>query len=687
MDLEIIKKTRQNILDRLPLHILNAILSKIPFKHIFLFISSTNPIKVFRWSEKKCDYPEISKIEPRYIFSDENIDHYFSNLTKLELNKLKLCKIGCGLLKLKNLKHFKMENNNFGRLETIQLNEKIKRMDLSKGEIKSIKNMLFPNNLTTLKLFQNKIKMFKNFNGCENLVQLNLKKNSISKIKNVFKFNQLNALSNLEELYLNSNWIQDIESPKNMANLKILDLSGNRIEKNNIKQIENLDQMVNLSWLNLSCNEIEIIENLDQMKKLKRLNLSNNKIRKIENLVQMLNLTWLDLSSNNITKIENLNHIENLKIFSLSESKIKKIHSELCASPISSTFQAIFMQKSLDEREFEMNQIFKTNIKEILIKEGLKDYASKYVEPLTKIKFTRGNHFRIKSELGLIRIRLFFSKKKQAFDIPNSETFFQSINSSLILRDKIEENISSLNPNFLKKTNNDDTITEIPFDNDTTGQNSTSLPQQDPNFNKSKTGNAIEENPSPILNNDIWGQCLLTLKLINHLFTSFSPFSISTNSSRYKALKEVYNEYLQLQKDILKLSKESEIVENIKEIMYSYNDIFSLILSQYKGFTNFELYQTHQMLNGWYYAQLFKDYLEIKDILNLSSILEKRALNKVIINLFKYLSFNKMMDIMKIKFTKNKDLIIAKSKGNLDIIDILIEYFIISQCLIFVPCI
>lgn len=83
---------------------------------------------------------------------------------------------------------------------------------------------------------------------------------------------------NIRSIYLGNNKISEISQDLScLANLKLVDLSYN-----NIKSINNLNEIKQMESLDLSHNQIEKIENIDNLSALKELNLSFNTIKKIK---------------------------------------------------------------------------------------------------------------------------------------------------------------------------------------------------------------------------------------------------------------------------------------------------------------------------------------------------------------------------------------------------------------------
>ncbi|MFX1567599.1 MAG: leucine-rich repeat domain-containing protein [Promethearchaeota archaeon] len=132
----------------------------------------------------------------------------------------------------------------------------------------------------------------------------------------------MSECTELEELELSNNKINEITDLESLTNLRTLDLSYN-----NITEIKGIEHLENLCSLNLRYNQINEIKNLDGLKKLESLDISENNISKILGLEELHNLRLLDLSKNKIKKIENLNHLSNLTNLYLSDNEINKIEN------------------------------------------------------------------------------------------------------------------------------------------------------------------------------------------------------------------------------------------------------------------------------------------------------------------------------------------------------------------------
>jgi len=136
-------------------------------------------------------------------------------------------------------------------------------------------------------------------------------------IKDLNNIKGLENLDNLEELYLQSNDIKEISNLESLRNLKILFLNNNKITE--IKGLENLK---NLELLSLLDNEITQIKGLNNLVNLKVLNLSENHISRITGLKNTNNLERIYLAENQISKIEGLETLHKLRILTLGKNPL-----------------------------------------------------------------------------------------------------------------------------------------------------------------------------------------------------------------------------------------------------------------------------------------------------------------------------------------------------------------------------
>jgi internalin A len=74
-----------------------------------------------------------------------------------------------------------------------------------------------------------------------------------------------------------------------------------------------LESLTNLKELDLSDNSINEIQGLETLTKLEKFDLSHNSVKEIQGLGNLRNLQELDLSWNKIKKIQGLENLTNLK--------------------------------------------------------------------------------------------------------------------------------------------------------------------------------------------------------------------------------------------------------------------------------------------------------------------------------------------------------------------------------------
>jgi Leucine-rich repeat (LRR) protein len=189
-------------------------------------------------------------------------------------------------------------------------------------------------------------------------------------------------LTQLEELNLSHNLIDDISYISNLSNLKVLNLSDNLIDdldhsrklyedddddderyekvstnvfeklthlvsldlsnaddkssrypyyysgdRNKISSIKNLQDLVNLTYLNLQATSVSNLEYLEDMTKLDSLNVSHSNISSLDDLKELYSITHLDISYNllNTNDVKALKSLTNLKYLNASNNDIDDI--------------------------------------------------------------------------------------------------------------------------------------------------------------------------------------------------------------------------------------------------------------------------------------------------------------------------------------------------------------------------
>lgn len=97
------------------------------------------------------------------------------------------------------------------------------------------------------------------------------------------------------------------------------------LDKNYIRKLENLDNLTNLEQLTITYNEIERIEGIEQLTSLRVLDMQFNRLRTIENLTKNQSLTKLGLSSNQIDNLAGIEPLQQLAILYVSNNRLKRV--------------------------------------------------------------------------------------------------------------------------------------------------------------------------------------------------------------------------------------------------------------------------------------------------------------------------------------------------------------------------
>lgn len=153
---------------------------------------------------------------------------------------------------------------------------------------------------------------------------------------------QIEKLTNLEELQLDSNEISDLTPLAKLTDLKSLRLFGNQISdisplasltqlteldlrSNQIEDITPLSKLTNLKELLLGVNPLSSITPLSKLTNLKELNLQHVQISDVTPLSNLTKLQRLVLQSNEISDITPLANLKNLKTLYLDFNQISDL--------------------------------------------------------------------------------------------------------------------------------------------------------------------------------------------------------------------------------------------------------------------------------------------------------------------------------------------------------------------------
>lgn len=137
---------------------------------------------------------------------------------------------------------------------------------------------------------------------------------------NIENLKGIEYLRNLKILDLSDNKIKDITPLSKLKDLIQLDLSNNRIT-----DISKLGTLTGLTSLSLGGNYISDITILSKLINLEGLDLRYNNISNITPLAEMNQLLYLDLDSNKISDITPLSNLHNLDNLCISDNKISDI--------------------------------------------------------------------------------------------------------------------------------------------------------------------------------------------------------------------------------------------------------------------------------------------------------------------------------------------------------------------------
>jgi Leucine-rich repeat (LRR) protein len=229
------------------------------------------------------------------IWLDDNLIESVS-LRKLNANTL----TSLSMLSLKRNKITTIANTDLIEVQSL------KELYLSSNQIKEVKWQNL--NLVTLELNANQIQSIslKNLPNLKNLyIGIN---NLIGQLPS--SSIDLGDLPSLSVLHLNTNGITAVDfTTLNFKQLSVLHLGTNKI--NSAK----LDSLSNLQELSLSNNQLEDFPSVSNKQNIKNLDLSSNKLRSANQLNDYVNLYQLDLSSNYLEKLPNYEKLTRLEYF------------------------------------------------------------------------------------------------------------------------------------------------------------------------------------------------------------------------------------------------------------------------------------------------------------------------------------------------------------------------------------
>ncbi|KAJ1959721.1 hypothetical protein GGI12_004186 [Dipsacomyces acuminosporus] len=180
------------------------------------------------------------------------------------------------------------------------------------------------------------IEQIGDISACVQLRKLVLANNNIGSNDDLKGIRDIKSLAYLD---ISGNQLEDIDVIENLPRLNVLNLSNNRLAHipaqiascsdlkalivghNNIKRIENIEELANLNTLVVSHNEVKDVPSLPQLKELTKLSAAHNKIRKIPDLTLYPKLKEVRLNDNKIELLpESIRSCQSIQVVDLGNN-------------------------------------------------------------------------------------------------------------------------------------------------------------------------------------------------------------------------------------------------------------------------------------------------------------------------------------------------------------------------------
>ncbi len=252
----------------------------------------------------------LNKIKNAALSSSHRLDISYHRITDLE-----------PLGQLPNLRELYLQGNEIEKLAPLSSLKSLEILDLSSNLIADIGPLGSLTSLRELNLDDNEI-TDANYTVFDQLVDLSrLEKLSIAR-NDISDTSGIEFLTGLEELNLIDNSIRSVSGLVELPALHTLDLGGNLLVS--FPEFPDDNQ---LKVVYLEDNYLSDINFITALKDLREINLSDNRIRGIVPLGQVVDsLIWYaDLSINGITELDGIEKLPNLRILSISNNFITSL--------------------------------------------------------------------------------------------------------------------------------------------------------------------------------------------------------------------------------------------------------------------------------------------------------------------------------------------------------------------------
>ena len=180
---------------------------------------------------------------------------------------------------------------------------------------------------------------------------------------------RLNTLSNLTNLWCNSNMLQNLKGIENLTNLTSLHCNNN--EFSNLEDIKNL---TNLRFLNCGESNITSFKGIEGLTNLRILYCDDAEINNLKGIENLTNLTDFVCTRNSLTDLEGIENLTNLTQLECSSNQLTSL-------------KGIEGLTKLEKLLVFNNKL--VSVKEIVNLPNLKDFDATYNQLPTEINFAR----------------------------------------------------------------------------------------------------------------------------------------------------------------------------------------------------------------------------------------------------------------------------------------------------------